>query len=100
MKRSDMQFIDENFIEIRETLVPVISDVINERVRQNALWGFQQNEPGIWLAIFMEEVGEVAQALQQNKSWFKGSDSDDLYTELIHAAAVAIQWAEFIKKKG
>ncbi|MFC3883775.1 hypothetical protein ACFOU2_09785 [Bacillus songklensis] len=54
---------------------------------------------GTWLQILVEEVGEVAQAMQAQKGWGKESDADDLYTELIHVAAVAVAIAEQVKEE-
>lgn len=65
-----------------------------ERFRQNDLWGHQRHEHGKWLAILMEEVGEVAQAMQVGLGWGKATDAGDLYTELIHVSAVAHAFAE------
>ena len=58
------------------------------------MWGKQRHDRGIWLAILMEEVGEVAQAMQVNQSWGKKSDATNLYNELIQVAAVAVAIAE------
>lgn len=41
----------------------IISDIINERIRQDEKWGPQHHTPGEWLAILMEEVGEVAEEI-------------------------------------
>lgn len=76
----------------------VINDQLNEigfeRLRQDAKWGLQRHDYGTWLQILVEEVGEVAQAMQTQKGWGKLSDTDDLYKELIHVAAVAAAIAE------
>lgn len=72
----------------------VINEISNERIRQNEKWGVQRHAYGTWLMILIEEVGEVAQAMQSEKGWGKESDADDLYTELIHVAAVASAIAE------
>lgn len=69
-------------------------DVKNERVRQNAKWGRQRHTPEKWLSIAIEEVGEMAQAMQKEDVQHKGTDADDLYTETIHAIAVLTAQAE------
>lgn len=69
-------------------------DVLTERVRQNRKWGMQRHNHGDWLKILIEEVGEVAQAMQKEMHWGKDSDADDLYKELTHVAAVASAMAE------
>jgi NTP pyrophosphatase (non-canonical NTP hydrolase) len=74
--------------------IRVINGVIDERNRQNEIWGIQRHDHGKWLKILIEEVGEVAQAMQKDDGWGKDSDADDLYTELIHVAAVSVAIAE------
>lgn len=49
----------------------VNSDVLSERLRQNYMWGKQRHSHGDWLKILIEEVGEVAQAMQKDKHWGK-----------------------------
>lgn len=77
----------------------VLNDVEKERARQNELWGVQRHDYGTWLTILIEEVGEVAQAMQAAKGWGKKTDANNLYTELIHVAAVAVAIAEQVKEK-
>lgn len=77
----------------------VLKDVSLERERQNAKWGKQRHSDGDWLKILIEEVGEVAQAMQKDQGWGKDTDASDLYTELIHAAAVAVAMAEQVKEE-
>ncbi|XHU81046.1 hypothetical protein GW624_20985 [Peribacillus simplex] len=54
---------------------------------------------GAWLQILIEEVGEVAQAMQKQKGWGKDTDASDLYMELTHVAAVASAIAEQVKEQ-
>jgi NTP pyrophosphatase (non-canonical NTP hydrolase) len=77
----------------------VLIDISSERARQDAKWGVQRHDMGTWLQILIEEVGEVAQAMQTGKGWGKESDASDLYTELIHVAAVAVAIAEQVKEE-
>jgi len=72
----------------------VLSQIVNERLKQDAMWGKQRHDHGTWLAILVEEVGEVSQAMQVNQSWGKKSDAGDLYNELVQVAAVAVAIAE------
>lgn len=58
-----------------------------ERDRQDKKWGKQDHEPDRWLRILVEEVGEVARAIDENKP-------EDYITELIQVAAVAIAAVE------
>jgi NTP pyrophosphatase (non-canonical NTP hydrolase) len=70
-----------------------------ERIRQNTKWGIQRHDYGTWLQILVEEVGEVAQAMQTAKGWGKETDSDDLHTELTHVAAVAVAIMEQVMEE-
>ena len=63
-----------------------------ERQRQQAKWGKQLHSNFIWLAILTEEVGELAQAILHDK--FGGRAKGTAKTELLHVAAVAVQWLE------
>ncbi|MFS0822148.1 MazG-like family protein [Bacillus sp. 1P02SD] len=77
----------------------VINDVALERLRQNSKWGKQRHDLGTWLQILIEEVGEVAQAMQASKGWGKDTDAQDLYNELIQVSAVAVAIAEQIREE-
>lgn len=77
----------------------VLSDVSDERNRQEQLWGIQRHNYGAWLTILVEEVGEVAQAMQKGMVSQKETDSSDLYKELIQVAAVACAIAEQVKEE-
>lgn len=77
----------------------VMKDVDAERTRQNRLWGRQRHSLGEWLKILVEEVGEVAQAMQNGEAWQKGSDASNLYMELIQLSAVAQAIAEQVKEE-
>ncbi|MGG3383065.1 MazG-like family protein [Heyndrickxia faecalis] len=77
-----------------------VRDVRVERHRQTNKWGRQRHEYGDWLKILVEEVGEVAQAMQRQKGWGKETDAGDLYEELIHTAAVAVAIAEQVLEEG
>ena len=68
-----------------------IGDVIEERQRQDAKWGDQSGLPRErMLAVLMEEVGEVAEAILAN------GKPRDLRAELVQVAAVAVQMIEHI----
>jgi|SRR5690625_1366797 len=71
-----------------------INDISRERDRQLHSWGEQHLGYPVWLTILVEEVGEVAQAMQKGSQAYKQSDADDLYKELIQVAAVATAIAE------
>ncbi|MCI1574718.1 MAG: MazG-like family protein [Weizmannia coagulans] len=74
--------------------------VESERKRQNEKWGRQRHDYGDWLKILVEEVGEVAQAMQKDMGWGKESDAGNLFEELVHTAAVAVAIAEQVYERG
>lgn len=87
--------------EDQKLKMKVLIDVECERTRQNAIWGKQRHEWGKWLGILGEEFGEVSQAI--NRIHFpndaKVTDSNNLYEELIHLAAVSVAIAEQVKEE-
>lgn len=67
----------------------VMTEVEEERDRQDKKWGENRRHSHIfWLAILMEEVGEVARAI------IDGSPSLKIRNELIQVAAVCFCWIE------
>lgn len=80
-------------------MMGTLLDIQEERYSQNDKWGRQRHIHLRWLAILMEEVGEVAEALQQGMVSEKSSDADDLYKELIQVAAVACAFAEQVEEE-
>ena len=66
--------------------------VAKERQRQDSKWGEQSHSPELWLAILVEEVGEVAKEVAESQA--KPLDVGAYRTELIQVAAVAISAIE------
>lgn len=83
----------------RQLRTEVMMDVHTERDRQNEKWGRQRHAYGEWLKILIEEVGEVAQAMQRDMNWGKETDASNLYKELIQVSAVAQAIAEQVKEE-
>jgi NTP pyrophosphatase (non-canonical NTP hydrolase) len=71
----------------KQVVVSAIQRVMAERARQDAKWGEQNHEPGKWLLILAEELGEVA------KSQLEG-DRANYIKELVQSAAVLVAWIE------
>jgi len=63
--------------------------VAAERERQDIEWGEQNHLPGDWLAILVEEVGEVGSAIIAMSWKPEKQRTKNLETELTHVAAVA-----------
>lgn len=56
-----------------------------EMAKQDEKWGKQSHYNHVWLAILIEEIGEIGQAINEG-------DLDNLEIELVQASAVLIQW--------
>jgi hypothetical protein len=93
----------QNFLAAQPLMRAILKDVADERYAQLEKWGVQRHEnAGYWLSILGEEFGEVCEAAGpvMGLGTRKESDADDLYTELIQVAAVAIAWAEQLAEGG
>lgn len=75
--------------------VEVLNEVASERARQDARWGEQNHEDLVWGAILGEEVGEVSQAMLEDRFGRGGN----LREELLQVAAVAVAWVECIDRR-
>jgi NTP pyrophosphatase (non-canonical NTP hydrolase) len=79
----------------------VAIDVELERQRQEKLWGIQRHDFNKWFSLVVEEVGEVAEAL--NRINFpedaKKTDASNLYRELIQVSAITRAFAEHVKER-
>jgi len=71
----------------------VYSDILDERIRQDAKWGVQEHEHPMWSVIFNEEWGEANQAWLH---WVEENCGEAaLYREeLVQAAAVLVNMIE------
>lgn len=81
-----------------------ILEVLLEREQQVVLWGMQSFEdPSRWLGILTEEVGEVAEAINEtvleNATKKHKGGLENIKKELIQVAAVAISAIEDINFK-
>jgi NTP pyrophosphatase (non-canonical NTP hydrolase) len=70
----------------------ICGQVADERDRQEAKWGHQNNKPLEWLSILLEEVGEVAKALNEK-------DDNGVQEELMQVMAVAAAWLENVREQ-
>lgn len=76
-------------VSVRQEHKQWIEKIISERDRQDAKWGFpQENTYCEWASILAEETGELAQEL--NELNFGRGDIDRMATEAIQVAAVAL----------
>jgi len=70
-----------------------LARVRRERANQDAKWGEQNHTFDFWLAILMEEVGELAKAIVERKP-------AEIDVELTQVAAVAVSMMECGDRKG
>ena len=91
-----MSGIKHSFAQL---MLEINNEVFIERMQQNEKWGVQRHPMGRWLAILVEEVGEVAEAMQDGMVSQKSTDANNLYKELIQVGAVASAMAEQVKEE-
>ncbi len=74
-----------------------LQKIYRERMRQDEKWGGpQDHEDSAWLAILMEEVGEVAHDIQGVRGCTPCAMAE---VELMQVAAVCIAWLECIERR-
>ncbi len=78
---------------------PALTDVMSERQRQDQKWGEQNHDPYVYMAILMEELGEMAQAALQTQFGGKHGGLDHLREDAVHTAAVALAIVECLDRK-
>ncbi|MDQ0254912.1 NTP pyrophosphatase (non-canonical NTP hydrolase) [Evansella vedderi] len=86
----------------RLAMPDVIQDVLKERERQDRKWGEQNHLPPYWLGIITEEVGELAQAINEtylfNAREREKGGYKNMRTEAIQSAAVLIAFVECLDR--
>ena len=78
----------------------IIATVVAERDRQDKKWGEQNHMPPLWTSILGEEFGELCEAINET-AFDNGSDKggyENMKTEAIHVAAVAIGFLECLER--
>ncbi len=84
-----------------------LEKVVLERQRQDLKWGPPEalpkdRTPDRWLAILMEEIGELSECVVEIGAAKEDDVTPDphwvskLHKELIHSAAVTISWLEWL----
>ena len=74
--------------------------VARERQRQDQKWGEQNHEAAFWLAIMVEEVGEVASEVIAGGWKPELQRRRDLGHELVQVAAVCKAMYESLERNG
>ena len=75
----------------------VLKAIEKERDRQDTKWGVQDHTDEWWLAILMEEVGELAEAILHAE--FGGNKDKNIHKEAVQCAAVCIAMLECINRR-
>lgn len=76
---------------------PIIFDVFDERKKQDEKWGKDRDlDPFFWLAILVEEVGEIAKAILEPN--FSDPKNEKIRKEAVQVAAVALAFIENIDR--
>lgn len=87
---------------LNPAIVRALGSVIYERRQQDNRWGEQNHDPEVWLAILTEEVGELAQAMLNDR--FPGEDHGGghravrMRAEAQQVAAVAVAFIEYLDR--
>jgi len=78
----------------------VLSEIAEERKRQDLKWGEQNHPPCEWITILTEEVGEAAEEALNIRFDYKdgGRPLVALRMELIQVAAVAVAFIECLDR--
>lgn len=71
-----------------------------ERKRQDEKWGEQNHSPAWWLAILVEEIGELAQAILRHGWGGLAEAPPEIEKELIQCASVCKVMWESGKRNG
>jgi NTP pyrophosphatase (non-canonical NTP hydrolase) len=78
------------------SLLDVISEIVDERASQDARWGEQNHDPLYWLAILVEEVGEVSKEIAEGR--IQPFLATAYRAELLQVAAVAVAAIESLDR--
>lgn len=85
-----------------DSLIKIRNKVMQEVNKQNRQWGDESElTPHQWLGLIQEEVGEIAQALNEtylpNKTKAKLGGKENIQAEIYQAAALLIRFSERIE---
>lgn len=89
---------------LKDNLMKIKNKVMLEVNKQNKQWGDESElTPHQWLGLIQEEVGEIAQALNEtylpNKTKAKLGGKENIQAEIYQAAALLIRFSEKLEKE-
>lgn len=87
---------------LKDNLMKIKNKIMLEVNKQNKQWGDESElTPHQWLGLIQEEVGEIAQALNEtylpNKTKAKLGGKENIQAEIYQAAALLIRFSERIE---
>lgn len=88
--------------QLKDNLMKIKNKVMLEVNKQNKQWGDESElTPHQWLGLIQEEVGEIAQAVNEtylpNKTKTKLGGKENIQAEIYQAAALLIRFSEKIE---
>lgn len=86
----------------KDNIIKIRNKIMKEVINQKKQWGNESElTPHQWLGIIQEEVGEIAQAVNEtylpNKTKIKLGGKENIQTEIYQAAALLIRFSERIE---
>ena len=88
----------ETYLAAKREYTDALDSVLTERKRQDRKWGEQNHDPYIYMAILVEEVGELAQAILHTQFGGDHGGWTNVRTEVVHCAAVALAMIECLDR--
>lgn len=86
----------------KDNIINIRNKIMKEVINQKKQWGNESElTPHQWLGLIQEEVGEIAQAVNEtylpNKTKIKLGGKENIQTEIYQAAALLIRFSERIE---
>lgn len=86
----------------KDNIIKIRNKIMKEVINQKKQWGDESElTPHQWLGLIQEEVGEIAQALNEtylpNKTKAKLGGKENIQAEIYQAAALLIRFSERIE---
>lgn len=86
----------------KDNIIKIRNKIMKEVINQKKQWGNESElTPHQWLGIIQEEVGEIAQAVNEtylpNKTKAKLGGKENIQAEIYQAAALLIRFSERIE---
>lgn len=86
----------------KDNIIKIRNKIMKEVINQKKQWGDESElTPHQWLGLIQEEVGEIAQAVNEtyllNKTKIKLGGKENIQTEIYQTAALLIRFSERIE---